>query len=691
MHHVSLRVSLRSSYLAQLGVTHHRPLPRSLSTKARIRAQIKRMEASERYGDWSREQLIARIAALENSLPGSPASAAQSGEASTSSSTATPSAATSALRKTVSTAPNANGSKRALKKPVRPFNFSAHTTRKIALRFCYDGAGYGGLAAQASGTPLPTVEGVLWEALCAARLVDPEKGMEDAGFSRCGRTDRGVSGAGQVVSLWVRSSKRAAQPRGHEQAAESSSEDQTSPAPAAGPSAEPEELPYVSTLNRLLPTSIRILAWSPVQDDFSARFNCRYRHYKYFFPIGAPPSLFPGPSSSASPPRLDIEAMRDAASRLKGEHDFRNLCKLDASKQIENFRRRIDAVSIDRVEDGWPTRGDGSASTQDLPDVVPTSGAEPMYVLNLRGSAFLWHQVRHIMAVLFLVGARLESPQLVDELLNVQEGALAADKARAGEQGQGTKWWHATSAEELEGAEASVEPSSSTASGVREDGLESTLERLRVYDTKPVYEMAHDRPLVLWDCGFDDIDVQWRAGTYDGPLPSSSTVAPIPAEARVGAARTTADLHTAWTAAAIRAELLRHFVLAGPDPSTGLLSARTDFDSAAFPTLPAPPSSLDGADGADTKVSRATLAPLGAGTTRAFTAYLPLSVRARQESVEIQNERWRVGAGLRRASKRGITPLELAKGRKPASAEASASTSANERKEKEAEAEAKTE
>lgn len=43
------------------------------------------------------------------------------------------------------------------------------------------------------------------------------------------------------------------------------------------------ELQYASIINRVLPDDIRVLAWAPVPLDFSARFSCLYRTYKYFF------------------------------------------------------------------------------------------------------------------------------------------------------------------------------------------------------------------------------------------------------------------------------------------------------------------------------------------------------------------------------------------------------------------------
>ena len=39
-------------------------------------------------------------------------------------------------------------------------------------------------------------------------------------------------------------------------------------------------------LNSTLPEDIRVLTWAPVDSNFSARFNCLHRTYKYFFPKG---------------------------------------------------------------------------------------------------------------------------------------------------------------------------------------------------------------------------------------------------------------------------------------------------------------------------------------------------------------------------------------------------------------------
>ncbi|KAI0277806.1 pseudouridine synthase, partial [Russula aff. rugulosa BPL654] len=366
----------------------------------------------------------------------------------------------------------------------REFNFSAYPTRKIAFKFSYAGSGYGGLAWQTGPTPLPTVEGELFAALAKARLVDPEGGLEGCGWERCGRTDRGVSAAGQVISLYVRCSNRpslslssspsvtveeetSAGRKGGCLTAENGSDAsptlQQTVTPESSSSlttgnrgrtsaeqqtSSKDRLRYLHTLNAILPPSIRVYAWAPVAPAFSARFSCRVRHYKYFF-------------SAAR--NLDIDAMRNAAGRLVGEHDFRNLCKLDPAKQITSFRRRILRADISPLNDDHNNN-----------NTAGLGGGGDMHVLDLVGTAFLYNQVRHIMAVLLLIGARLESPSVISALLN-------------------------------------VDPNSNNAGG-EEDYRE---EEPPVVTCKPEYQMADPLPLVLWDCVYAPEDAPWRTDDAD--------------------------------------------------------------------------------------------------------------------------------------------------------------------------------
>ncbi|EEH58846.1 uncharacterized protein MICPUCDRAFT_3321, partial [Micromonas pusilla CCMP1545] len=280
------------------------------------------------------------------------------------------------------------------KPPQKPIDFSKYPTRHIALHVAYAGWDYHGFASQgndAAEARSPTIEGALFAALKRTRLIADDATWTDVDYTRCGRTDAGVSAMGQLVSLRARS-------RGTRY---------TPPSPPP-PAKDADELDYPSILNRALPDDIRVTGWCYVDEAFSARFDCEWRHYKYFF------TLHDG--------GLDLEKMRDAARRLEGEHDFRNFCKMDV-KNVHNHARRI-------LE---------SASSS-------ASGAPPrLCYISVKGTAFLWHQVRCVAAVLFLVGLGKEPPSVIDDLLD----------------------------------------------------LEKTTR-------KPQYEMAPEEPLLLWASGFDE-------------------------------------------------------------------------------------------------------------------------------------------------------------------------------------------
>ena len=348
------------------------------------------------------------------------------------------------------------------KAPPKSFDFSQYSTRLIALKFAYLGSVYNGYEHhQNNTTPLPTVEEELWKALVKTRLIfpDDDKTVGDwtrADYSKCGRTDRGVSALGQVIGVRVRSSKPLPKPKPalvsedkqpHPvESAEAPDANQNGNGvegiPAGPEDPEPEdqepkwdpiedELPYIQLINRVLPPAIRILAWCPNPgEDFSARFSCRERRYKYFF---TQPAFCPAdPSNPTSPGWLDIPKMQKAAKMYEGLHDFRNLCKVDPSKQITNFERRIFHCSVDPV------------APLTTPAFMPEGAAQPMlYAFSVHGSAFLWHQVRHLVGVLFLIGQGLEKPELIEELMDVEKNPR-----------------------------------------------------------RPMYDMADDKPLVLWDCLF---------------------------------------------------------------------------------------------------------------------------------------------------------------------------------------------
>lgn len=327
-------------------------------------------------------------------------------------------------------------------KVKRKMDPSKYATRYIALKLAYLGKNYGGFEFQAHGNE-PSIEEELWNALTKACLIFPEDekivDWECCEYSKCGRTDRGVSAFGQVIGIRVRSNQPLPKKRVKldEEGVESSTSTATEQASNGAVEEQLEEtvkekpfdpildeIPYPRLLNRLLPSDIRILAWCPSPPpDFSARFSCRERQYRYFF---TQPAFSPDPSSASAPVGnvkpgwLDIEAMRDAAKRFEGEQDFRNVCKIDPAKLITNWSRRIFESDIVEVKDAntslsyLKSAGFAPADVKDL-----SAGYPKVYYFHVRGSAFLWHQIRHMVALLFLVGQGLESPSIITDLLDV--------------------------------------------------------------------------------------------------------------------------------------------------------------------------------------------------------------------------------------------------------------------------------
>lgn len=391
----------------------------------------------------------------------------------------------------------------------KKFEFKNHPTRKIALQIVYQGWNHGGLAWQPEITPLSTVEGELFKALLSARLVEMSEDfneedreevlkteewreavdLEGWEYSRAGRTDAGVSGSGQVVSLWVRSNIMDPElrqelidlketpagsfrdPEGCERTDDENEEIIHKTSNQSISNKPTQELPYVSILNSLLPESIRVIAWSAVSAEFDARFSCQGRHYKYFF------TKF----ESNLKRSLDIRAMREGAKKLIGEHDFRNLCKLDKSKQIENFKREIYSAEISLVDENAigprfdRKHGEGSSVEDE------SSDQNQMFVFDLKGSAFLYNQVRNIMAILFLIGSRLESPALIDGLLYTDSSAQ------------------------------------------KPNGL--GLEEGEFVDRKPEMAIASELPLMLWDCIYPPNTFNWKPETMfksNGIAPSKT-------------------------------------------------------------------------------------------------------------------------------------------------------------------------
>ncbi|CAG5156520.1 uncharacterized protein ALTATR162_LOCUS4317 [Alternaria atra] len=590
------------------------------------------------YEEWSQQQLIARIQELEKQIGGN---AQGNAELISSSSTKEPT-----LLPTDS--PKSWELRRASKPPPKAFDASKYSTRLIALKFAYLGQKYNGFEHHKNNTtPLPTIEEEVWKALVKTRLINPiptegdgrryeridrktfarwdregaDVNWDGCEYSKCGRTDRGVSAFGQVIGVRVRSNKPLPKASEPEQDAEKEDQaDNEDPSPSSGnvqdTTPKPfndltDELPYIQLLNRVLPPDIRVYAWCPKPPaDFSARFSCKERRYKYFFtnpcfaPVPGSPGLYktntnytnnksitPDNQETMREGWLDIEAMRKGCKSLIGLHDFRNFCKIDASKQLTNFQRRIFHADIEEVS---PLSVPGFLSHPALSaPYLSTENGEPpkLYSFTLHGSAFLWHQVRSLVAILFLIGQGLESPSLVPHLLDINANPQ-----------------------------------------------------------RPKYEMASDAPLVLWDCifphasevrsteerehGYED-RLEWiYIGDEGGSEPKARGTAKGGGPSTIGRGKwgrggVIDDVWEVWRGNKIDETLSALLLdkIAGLGQST--LDAEVSAEKQSIGIARGGPRVFDGGD-------------LG----RAKGNYMPILQRERQESVEVVNERYRIRRGI---------------------------------------------
>lgn len=255
------------------------------------------------------------------------------------------------------------------KETDRPFDYSKYPTRHVVLRLMYHGHTYDGLAKQDHTEN--TIEGILMDALRRVRLINPDPAVQPEKFSRCGRTDKGVSALGNAISLVLRAAKEG----------------------------EPD-LDYPKMLNNTLPNTIRITGWSYVDDAFDARFSCTGRTYRYYMNIAG----------------LDLGKMKEALTYLVGEHDFRNFCKMDVVN-VGNWVRTIRSAQFVDVS-GMPADNKEAAPSSSSPFPMPR-----MAYLEIAGNAFLYHQIRCTVTVLVLIGKGLEEPEVVKSLLDVEKVA----------------------------------------------------------------------------------------------------------------------------------------------------------------------------------------------------------------------------------------------------------------------------
>ena len=236
--------------------------------------------------------------------------------------------------------------------------------RNVKLTVEYDGTAYHGWQRQANAT---TIQEVL--ELAAAGILGHPVTLHGSG-----RTDAGVHALGQVASFHT-----------------------SSAIPA-------ERLPHA--INSALPPDIVVVRAEGVPDGFHARYSARAKTYRY--------SILCRPVRPAVGSRyvhwtrreLDLAAMRHAAARCVGEHDF---AAFATESTGENTVRTLTRCDIGQRPEHGGQRLD----------------------LHVEANGFLYNMVRAIVGTLLDIGCGRWPPERIAELFAARDRALAGPTAPA--------------------------------------------------------------------------------------------------------------------------------------------------------------------------------------------------------------------------------------------------------------------
>ena len=147
---------------------------------------------------------------------------------------------------------------------------------------------------------------------------------------------------------------------------------------------------------------VSVLKCEIVSDDFNARFDCIARHYKYVVLNRRAAPVLKKNRVWWVPRTLDVDAMRRAAERLIGNHDF-------TSFRATQCQAKSPVKTLDECR-------------------ISVSGDEIVFEFSAR--SFLHHMVRNIVGTLVEIG--LGKPYDIDEIFAARNRSAAGPTAPAG-------------------------------------------------------------------------------------------------------------------------------------------------------------------------------------------------------------------------------------------------------------------
>ena len=146
---------------------------------------------------------------------------------------------------------------------------------------------------------------------------------------------------------------------------------------------------------------VSVLNCEIVSDEFNARFDCVARHYKYVVLNRNASPVLNKNRVYWVPRKLNVDAMRVAAQKLLGNHDF-------TSFRASECQAKSPVKTLDKIE-------------------ITQNGDEIIFEFSAR--SFLHHMVRNIVGTLIEIG--LGKPYDIDEILSAKNRSAAGPTAPA--------------------------------------------------------------------------------------------------------------------------------------------------------------------------------------------------------------------------------------------------------------------